>query len=116
MLKTLTAAALLLAAGTAHAQNSGPYIDAGGPRNFTPVEDGTGIYVQDDRLRWYHATFTKRCESLATAFNIGWKTYDGRLERGSTVLAGHEPCRIATIARSDAPPEFLEAEAKRKAS
>ena len=114
MIRKLIAAAipaLLLTAGAASARDNGPFIDGDGPRNFTPAPDGAGIYVQDDRLRWYYASFTSRCVNLPNALTIGFKTAYGRLDRGSSVFTEHGSCRIASVDRSAPPPGQPGAEA-----
>jgi hypothetical protein len=107
MYRKLVAAAipaLLFTVGAAAARDNGPYLDSDGPRAYRAAPDGVGIYVQDNRLRWYYATFFTRCINLPGALTIGFKTAHGRLERGSTVFAEGRACRIASIDRSAPPP------------
>lgn len=107
----------LLASGSAAAQHktapreigkeaSIPFVDHGGIYTFQPDDDGNGVYLEDNGHRWYHATFVTRCTELPYAFQVGFRTWGGidTLDRGSTILAGHERCRIASLVTSDPPP------------
>jgi len=108
--------ALLLTAGSAAAQRapepqgkqvSIPFVTHGGVRTFEASRDGDGVYIQNSRRDWYYASFFGRCLDLPNATRIGFTTFGGgsSLERGDTILAGRERCRIASIVASGPPPK-----------
>ena len=124
MFKPLTTALIAIAAfaGTAQAQTqvtgptpgprSGeradiPFATHNGIRSFRPTNDGSGVYLQDNRRNWYYATFFSRCIELPYAFGVGFRTFGGSstLSRGDTILTERDSCRIADIVRSGPPPE-----------
>lgn len=120
MLKLLFAAvlpALLLTAGGASAQTRPapqpvakqvtiPFVTRGQVRTFTPDRDGRGVYIQNARRDWFHATFFTRCNELPFANAIGFNTFGAgsSLSRGDTIIAGRERCKIASIVKSGPPP------------
>jgi hypothetical protein len=115
----LFAAALLPAlalAGAAQAQTAGPhsgepasipFITHGSVRTFQSTPDGDGIYIQNARRDWYYASFFSRCLDLPYAIRVGFDTFGGgpSLERGDTILADHQRCRIDQIVHSGPPPK-----------
>jgi hypothetical protein len=117
MLKMLAAAsaALMLAAVPASAQTAAPqgrstsipFITYGGVRTFQSTPDGDGVYIQNNRRNWYYVSFFGRCHDLPWANRVGFKTFGGggSLERGDTILAGNDRCRIADIVASGPPPK-----------
>ncbi|RYD98877.1 MAG: hypothetical protein EOP61_15085 [Sphingomonadales bacterium] len=115
MFKQLLLPALILAAGTAEAQGappadgkqvSIPLAGRGDVRSFEVTRNGDGIYIQDFRRNWYLARFYSRCLDLPYAFAIGFKSFSSMsLDRGDTVVAGREQCRISSIVRSGPPPK-----------
>lgn len=123
MFKPLSAAlasALLLAAGAASAQALGPtpgphsgerasipFITRGNVRTFQSTPRGEGVYIQNSRRDWYYVRFFTRCTELPWANAIGFKTFGNglTLDRGDTIIAGRERCRIADIVRSGPPPK-----------
>ncbi len=111
--------ALLLATG-ASAQHLGPtpgphsgerssipFITSGSIRTFQSTPQGEGVYIQNSRRDWFYVTFFNRCHELPWAIRVGFKTFGGgsSLERGDTILAGGERCRINDIVRSGPPPK-----------
>ncbi|WP_066801432.1 DUF6491 family protein [Sphingomonas soli] len=117
MFKQLLLPALLLTAGAAEAQGvrpedgkqvSIPLAGRGDVRSFEVTRDGDGIYIQDFRRNWYLARFYSRCLDMPYAFTIGFKSFSSMsLDRGDTVLAGREQCRISSIVRSGPPPKKI---------
>lgn len=118
MSRTLFAAmfpALLLSAGAAGAQNATPapretdipFATRNGIRTFTSDTRGDGVYLQDRRKNWYHATLAGPCPELPFATGIGFTTFGGSsaLSRGDTILAGRDRCMITSLVRSGPPPE-----------
>lgn len=116
MLRHLLLPALLLTAGTASAQDepppigpevSIPFITRGNVRTFEATRNGDAVYIQNSRRDWYFARFYSRCLDLPFATRMGFKTFGGgsTLERGDTIIAGREQCRIASIVRSGPPPK-----------
>jgi len=118
MFRQLTAAlvpALLLAGGSVTAQRapepqgkqaSIPFIKYGGARTFEATRNGEGVYIQNTRRDWYYVSFFARCLDLPYATRVGFSTFGGgsSLERGDTIIAGRERCKIASIVRSGPPP------------
>lgn len=121
MIKRLGLAVLpaLLLAGTASAQQAGPtpgpnsgeqatipFFMSSDIRTFESTSTGDGVYIQDARRNWYYVSFFSRCDELPWAFGVGFKTF-GRspmIDRGDTIIAGSERCRIADIVHSGPPP------------
>lgn len=112
----LLPAVLLLGAGAAMAQDapppggkevSIPFISHGNVRTFESTRSGDGVYIQNQRRDWYFARFYSRCNALPFAIRVGFKSFGGggTLERGDTVIAEHERCRISSIVRSGPPPK-----------
>ena len=108
--------ALLLTVGVAAAQDNAPptgpeaeipFVNHGGIYNFVADRGGVGVYLQDRSRKWYYARFFNRCNDLPYAFRVGFKSWGGSdtLDRGSTIIAGHEQCRIASLVRSGPPPK-----------
>ncbi|RYY47041.1 MAG: hypothetical protein EOP59_01850 [Sphingomonadales bacterium] len=113
----------LLAAGAATAQDapppggkevSIPFISHGNVRTFEASRNGEGVYIQNSRRDWYFARFFSRCNELPFAVRVGFKTFGSgsTLERGDTILAGHDRCRIASIVRSGPPPKKIKSPKK----
>ena len=131
MPKFLTAALLpaLALAGVAQAQDAAPapkgestsipFITHGSVRTFEPTPNGEGIYIQNNQRDWYYASFFTRCLDLPQAIRIGFDTFGNgsSLERGDTILADRERCKIDNIVRSGPPPKkvrsFIEFVAER---
>lgn len=122
MYKFLTAALLpaLALAGGAQAQTGGPtaaphsgerasipFITHGSVRSYQSTPNGEGIYIQNNRRDWYYASFFSRCLNLPYAFRIGFDTFGGgsSLDRGDTIIADRERCKIADIVHSGPPPK-----------
>ncbi len=88
-------------------RSSIPFITRGSVRTFTPTRNGEGVYIQNAQRDWYYVSFFARCNELPFAVRIGFSTFGGgsSLDRGDTILAGRERCRIADIVRSGPPPK-----------
>ena len=113
------AAALLPAlalAGAAQAQTPGPhsgerasipFIMHGSVRTFQSTPDGDGIYIQNNQRDWYYVSFFNRCYDLPYAIRIGFSTFGNgtSLERGDTIIADRQRCRIDDIVHSGPPPK-----------
>lgn len=106
--------ALALTAGTATAQHAParagkqvtiPLVGGGDVRNFQPTRKGDGVYIQSFRGDWYLASLFGPCFDLSYAWAIGFKSFSGMsLDRGDTIIAGRQQCKIAGIVRSGPPP------------
>jgi hypothetical protein len=120
MPRTLLAAAalpaLLFAAVPATAQDDArptgpeasiPFVDHGGIYNYEVDRGGEGLWIQDRSRKWYYARFFTRCSDLPYAFQIGVKSWGASdtLDRGSTILVGHDRCAISSLVRSGPPPK-----------
>jgi hypothetical protein len=116
----LFAVALLPAlalAGAAQAQNatpapkgestSIPFITRGSVRTFESAPGGEGVYIQNNQRDWYYVSFFARCQNLPFAIRIGFDTFGNgsSLERGDTIFADRERCKINDIVRSGPPPK-----------
>ena len=123
----LAALPALLLAGGASAQSIGatpgphsgersaiPFVTHGSVRTFQPTPRGDGVYIQNARRDWYYVTFFARCHELPWANAIAFETFGGSstLERGDTILARDERCKIADIVRSGPPPKKAKKKAK----
>ena len=107
--------ALLLTTGAASAQGarpqegkqvSIPLVGRGDVRNFQPTRRGDGIYIQSFRGDWYFARLFGPCFDLPYASTIGFKSFSSMsLDRGDTILAGRQQCKISSIVRSGPPPK-----------
>jgi hypothetical protein len=108
--------ALLLGTAPALAQHAAPapepkeaeipFATHGGIYTFETDSDGSGVYLQDRFRHWYYARFFTRCTDLPYAFRIAYRTFPGSdtLDRGSTIIADRQECRIASLVKSDGPP------------
>ncbi|RYY27430.1 MAG: hypothetical protein EOP62_07620 [Sphingomonadales bacterium] len=113
MLRYMLLPALLLTAGAAAAQDapkpkevSIPLVGGSSVRTFEASRNGDGVHVQDFRGNWYLVRFFSRCFDVDFASTIGFKSFSSMsLDRGDTILAGREQCRISSIVRSGPPPK-----------
>ena len=86
-------------------------IDAGngGIRRFDKAGgDGSTVYLQDRRQRWYQVVLTGPCFPDQGLDTIVYRTHpDGRFDRFSNVGSTRYPgrtCGVTSVLRSDAPP------------
>ncbi|OSZ69962.1 hypothetical protein CAP40_03775 [Sphingomonas sp. IBVSS2] len=107
----VTSAAVAQQAGPTPGPKSGdpatiPFMTRNDIRTFDSTDDGDGVYIQDARRNWYYVTFFGRCNELPWAIGVGFKTFAGgfQIDRGDTIIAGRERCRIADIVHSGPPP------------
>lgn len=115
MFRHMLLPALLVTASAVSAQDapkpqevSIPLVGSGHVRTFEASRNGDGVYVQDFRGRWYLARFFSRCFDADFAVTIGFKSFSPMsLERGDTILAGREVCKIASVVRSGPPPRKI---------
>jgi hypothetical protein len=118
MLKTISAMllpALVLTAGTAAAQRvpqhrekqvTIPLVGGSSVRTFQPTRRGDAVYIQSFRGDWYLARLYGPCFDLPYATSIGFKSFSSMsLDRGDTIIAGRQQCKIASIVRSGPPPK-----------
>lgn len=114
---TMLLPALALTAGAASAQHAPtrpakqvtiPLVGSGDVRNFQPTRKGDGLYIQSFRGDWYLASLFGPCFDLPYASAIGFKSFSGMsLDRGDTIIAGRQQCKIASIVRSGPPPRKI---------
>lgn len=107
--------ALALTAGTASAQRAPqhrekqvtiPLVGGSSVRTFQPTLRGDGVYIQSFRGDWYLARLYGPCFDLPYASRIGFKSFSSMsLDRGDTIIAGRQQCKIASIVRSGPPPK-----------
>ena len=118
MLKIISAMllpALALTAGAASAQRAPdrpgrqvtiPLVGGSSVRTFQPTRNGDAVYIQSFRGDWYLAQLYGPCFDLPYASRIGFKSFSSMsLDRGDTILAGRQQCKIASIVRSGPPPK-----------
>ena len=114
-MKFLAIAALALVATGAQAQTPAP--DAGKPatipfiryhgiNDFEPDGD-KGVYLQDQRRRWYYASVLAPCINLSFATRIGVDTrFAGdTLDSTGTLLVDGDRCKIDKLVTSGPPPK-----------
>jgi hypothetical protein len=84
-----------------------PFITRGSVRSFESAPNGEGIYIQNNQRDWYYASFFTRCHDLPYAIRIGFDTFGNgtSLQRGDTIFADRQRCRIDDIVRSGPPPK-----------
>ena len=65
-----------------------------------------GVWLEDQRRRWYYATVLGPCTGLDFATRIGVDTrFNGdALDRTGTLLVDDEHCPISSLTASDGPP------------
>ncbi len=62
------------------------------------------VLLSTTRHDWYHIALMRPCRNAGWG-GIGFVTQSGdMLDRGATILAGGEPCRIASIDKIEPPP------------
>jgi hypothetical protein len=123
-MKTLLIAGLaaLTFAGAAHAEtprksgptpgpHSGerasiPFTRFGNLYDFEAADDGEGIYLQDAHRDWYYASLFGPCTDLPFATRIGVVNWGfDTVDDSSTILVGHDRCRIDQLVHSGPPPK-----------
>lgn len=74
-------------------------------RNFHPVGDDV-VYLEGTRRQWYRAELAPRCYELQSALHIALDTrFNGdTLDNSSSLIVGHERCRIISLTRAEGPP------------
>ncbi|HWK34872.1 DUF6491 family protein [Sphingomonas sp.] len=87
------------------AQASIPFVQFGNIWNFEADGD-RGIYLQNRARQWYYAEFNGPCINLPTAIRLTVSTrFAGdRLDSTGRIYVDGEPCWIASLVKSDAPP------------
>lgn len=77
--------------------------------NVSDIQDRSwatdnSVLLSTYRHDWYHVTLTGGCTNAGWG-GIGFATVSGgMLDRGSSIIAGAQPCRIATIDKIAPPP------------
>ena len=74
-------------------------------RNFQPAGNDV-VFLEGPRRTWYRAELAPRCYELDSALRISLDTrFNGdTLDNSSSLLVGHERCRIVSLTRADGPP------------
>jgi hypothetical protein len=82
-----------------------PFASFGTIRNFRADGDDV-VYLEGTHRNWYRAELSPRCFELQNALQIGFDTrFNGdTLDNSSTLIVGHERCRITSLTRADGPP------------
>jgi hypothetical protein len=90
---------------TTQPQASIPFIQYGSIRDWRADND-RGLWIQDDRRRWYYAKLMGPCFGLDFATRIGFDTRSpGTFDRFSAIIVPHEGrCAVQSIVASDPPP------------
>jgi hypothetical protein len=112
MLKKLMIAAMLLGAmpayafGPTTASNEVRIPRMRGMLDWRP--DGShGLYIRADTGRWYYASLQNDCPRLVTRSNVRFiAAPNGDFDRYGTVVADGWRCQVASISRSDGPPDY----------
>jgi hypothetical protein len=86
-------------------ETSIPFIGTVGLYNFEADGD-RGVWLQDQRRRWYYATVLAPCTGLSFANRIGVDTRFGgtQLDRTGTLLVDRDRCHIDSLTASNGPP------------
>jgi hypothetical protein len=84
-----------------------PFITRGSVRTFESAPGGEGVYIQNNQRDWFYVSFFARCQALPFAIRIGFDTFGNgsSLQRGDTIFADRERCKIADIVKSGPPPK-----------
>jgi len=84
-----------------------PFITRGSVRTFESAPNGEGVYIENNQRQWFYASFFARCQSLPFAIRIGFDTFGNgsSLQRGDTIFADRERCKIDNIVKSGPPPK-----------
>jgi hypothetical protein len=84
-----------------------PFITRGSVRTFESAPNGEGVYIQNNQRDWYYVSFFARCQNMPFAIRIGFDTFGNgsSLQRGDTIFADRERCKIDDIVRSGPPPK-----------
>ncbi|MBV9883487.1 MAG: hypothetical protein JO276_10805 [Sphingomonadaceae bacterium] len=70
--------------------------------------DGShGLYIRADTGRWYYASLENDCPRLVTRSNVRFiAAPNGDFDRHGVVVADGWRCQVASISRSDGPPDY----------
>jgi hypothetical protein len=108
---SLTVAGLASAAATAAAAERAPgetvipFINSISNVEWEAASDDS-LYVRGGRGEWYFIRTTNRCSRLRQALGIGFQTSAlGQLDRHGAIMVQGVRCPVASIDRSDGPPE-----------
>ncbi len=84
-----------------------PFITRGSVRTFESAPNGEGVYIENNQRDWYYVSFFARCQNMPFAIRIGFDTFGNgsSLQRGDTIFADRERCKIDDIVRSGPPPK-----------
>ncbi len=82
-----------------------PFASFGNVWDWEAAPDGNGIYLQDRSRNWYFAALLGSCVDLPFAERIGVETWGfDTVDDTSTILVGHDHCRIQQLVHSGPPP------------
>lgn len=86
-------------------ETSIPFIGSIGLYNFSADGD-RGVWLQDQRRRWYYARVVGPCTALPFAERIGVDTRFGgtQLDRTGQLLVDRDRCQIDSLTASNGPP------------
>ncbi len=86
-------------------ETSIPFVGTIGIYNFQPDSD-RGVWLQDQRRRWYYARISGVCTGLPFSPRIGVDTRFGgsELDRTGTLLVDGQRCHIDSLTASNGPP------------
>jgi hypothetical protein len=82
-----------------------PYVSSNGVVEWRATSDDT-VYLRAVTGGWYRVQTMGRCSVLLDALSLGFYTSaNGQLDRFGAILAEGRQCPVASVVRSDAPPE-----------
>lgn len=93
------------AAGKTSGETAIPFINSLSNIEWQAASDDS-LYVRGGKGEWYFIRTTNRCTRLRAAHGIGFQTSAlGQLDRHGAIMVQGVRCPVASIVRSDGPPQ-----------
>jgi hypothetical protein len=81
-----------------------PFINSMSNVEWKAASDDS-LYLRGPKGDWYFVRTTNRCTRLLVSRGIGFQTAAGQLDRHSAIMVQGVRCPVASIVRSDGPPQ-----------
>lgn len=79
------------------------FANHGGIRDFRADGD-YGLWIQDNKKRWYYAALSGRCSGLGFANTIGFETFGmSDFDRSSSIHVEGMPCYVTSLVTAEKP-------------